>query len=285
MNQSDISFIGIDLAWSPRNRTGAAVVRGGAGGGTLVDSALLGGDPEIAAYVATWAGTGAAIVAVDGPLLVPNETGRRPGEAELSRAFGRYQAGAHPANRRRLAIDGVVRGEALVATLAAHGFTYAPAIAAGARAREVVEVYPHPAMVTIFELERTLKYKAKPKRGAGERLAEWRRYLAYLDGLADADPPLRGQSALTEQDVAALRGRRLKDFEDRVDALMCAYIGLYAFRWGAARCRVFGTSDGGSIFTPVPKTMLEQPGADTSGRISQTTTSTRGQPESPGTDA
>ena len=28
MDQSEIIFIGVDLAWSPRNRTGAAVVRG-----------------------------------------------------------------------------------------------------------------------------------------------------------------------------------------------------------------------------------------------------------------
>jgi predicted RNase H-like nuclease len=270
VDNSYCTFIGVDLAWSPRNPTGAAVLRGDAGGAELIDHALLGDNRSIVDYIARHAGDRPAIVAVDAPLCVPNEAGRRPGEAEIGRAFGRYQAGAHPANRRRLAFDGVVRGEALVAALAERGFTHAPEVAAGgiptpgpepaegdgeAPARQVIEVFPHPAMVALFGLERTLKYKARPGRGADVRLAEWRRYQGYLDALAQADPPLRGQAALTAQDVAALRGRRLKDYEDQVDALMCAYIALYAFRWGAARCQVFGTFEGGYIFTPVPEAM------------------------------
>src|SRR5437868_246951 len=98
-----VTFIGIDLAWSPRNLTGAAVLRGDAGGADLIDHGLLGDDAAISAYIAQHAGEGPAIVAVDAPLWVPNETGRRPGEAEIGRAFARYQAGAHPANRSRLA--------------------------------------------------------------------------------------------------------------------------------------------------------------------------------------
>jgi predicted RNase H-like nuclease len=250
-----ITFIGIDLAWSPRNLTGAAVLRGGAGGAELIDHGLLGDDSSIAEYIALHAGEAPAIVAVDAPLWVPNATGRRPGEAEIGRVFARYQAGAHPANRSRLAFDGIVRGEALVAALVAHGFLHAPEIAAGVPVRQVIEVFPHPAMVALFGLERSLKYKAKPRRGADMRLSEWRRYQAYLAALSAADPPLHGHAALIDQDVAALRGRKLKAYEDQIDALMCAYIALYAFRWGAARCRSFGTFDGGYIFTPVPEGM------------------------------
>jgi len=253
--ENNILFIGIDLAWSPRNLTGAAVLRGGANGAELIDHCLLGTDAAIAEYIARHAGAGPAIVAVDAPLWVPNETGRRPGEAELGQAFARYQAGAHPANRSRLAFDGIVRGEALVAGLAELGFVHAAEVVAGAPVRQVIEVFPHPAMVALFSLDRTLKYKARPRRGADLRLSEWRRYQNYLDALAAADPPLHGQAALTAQDVAALRGRRLKDYEDQVDALMCAYIALYAFRWGAARCRSFGTFEDGYIFTPVPEGM------------------------------
>jgi predicted RNase H-like nuclease len=257
MHANLTTFIGVDLAWSPRNPTGAAALRGDAGGAELIDHALLGDDRSIVDYVARHAGEGPAIVAVDAPLWVPNQDGRRPGETELGRAFGRYQAGAHPANRRLLAFDGVVRGEALVAALAQCGFTHAPEVVAGAPTRQVIEVFPHPAMVALFGLHRTLKYKAKPGRTADLRLGEWRRYQRHLDALAQDDPPLRGQAALTARDVAALRGRRLKDYEDQVDALMCAYIGLYAFRWGMSRCQVFGTFEGGYIFTPVPRAMWQ----------------------------
>jgi predicted RNase H-like nuclease len=253
-----ITCIGIDLAWSPRNLSGGAVIRGDATGGVLAQTDLLGDDQQIVDYIERHTGVGPVIVAVDAPLRVPNETGRRPCEAEIGRVFGRYQAGAHPANRRRLAFGGVVRGEALVAALERLAFTYVSAVAAGAAVRQIVEVFPHPAMIGLFNLQRTLKYKAKPNRSFDERLSEWGRYQAYISDLATADPPLHGQETFMAREVAGLTGRRLKAYEDQVDALLCAYIALYAFRWGKARCRVFGTLEEGSIFTPVPEEMLLQ---------------------------
>jgi predicted RNase H-like nuclease len=248
-------FIGLDLAWSPRNSTGAAVIVGDATGGALVDVATLGDNAAIVAYIERFAGPEPAIVAVDAPLWVPNQVGRRRAESELARVFRAYEAAPHPANRQRLAFDGVVRGETLVAALAARGFTHRPAIDAKLELRQVIEVFPHPAMITFFDLTRTLKYKAKPKRSLELRIAEWRRYQAYLLALRDASPSLHGHEELLAQDVWQLRGRQLKRYEDQVDALCCAYIALYGFCWGAARCRTFGTLEEGYIFTPVPEVM------------------------------
>lgn len=250
-----IVCIGLDLAWSPRNPSGAAVVVGDAAGGTLRETAILGGDSEIVAYVLRHAPPGPALVAVDAPLRVPNEHGRRPAEAELGRVFGRYEAGAYPANRRLLAREGRVRGETLVAALGAHGFAEAPAIEASQPARQITEVYPHAAMIGLFGLSRTLKYKARPHRAPEERVAAWRCYQQHLAHLHQADPPLRGLADLLAQDVAALRGQALKHYEDRIDAVLCAYIALYAFRWGAARCGTFGTLAEGHIFAPLPEAL------------------------------
>ncbi|HET9223060.1 MAG TPA: DUF429 domain-containing protein, partial [Roseiflexaceae bacterium] len=69
------------------------------------------------------------------------------------------------------------------------------------------------------------------------------------------DPPLHGLGDWLDVDVDQLSGRRLKDYEDQTDAIMCAYVALYAFRWGAARCRAFGTIEDGYIFTPVPESL------------------------------
>ncbi len=251
-----MKFIGLDLAWSPRNPTGGAVIEGDEHGGTFVDSALLSDDASLIAYVEQHASDGPAIVAVDAPLHVPNETGRRLGEAELGAVFAKYQAGAHPANRQRLAFDGVVRGEALVATLEARGFTHAPMIEGGMPVRQVIEVFPHPAMIALFGLQRTLKYKVKPNRSRDDIMAAWQQYHSHLRDLASADPPLHDHEQLLDENLTSLRGKRLKDYEDRIDALMCAYIALYAFHWGAARCRVFGTMEAGYIFTPVSLKMI-----------------------------
>lgn len=251
-----VVFIGIDLAWSPRRQSGAAVVIGDAQGGRLLaPPQLLGDDRAIVDYIARHGGSGPAVVTVDAPLLVPNQHGRRMAEAAIDAAFRVYEAGAHPANRRLLSYDGNIRGETLVAHLRELGFSYSDRIDAGERRRIVVEVFPHPAMVALFGLPRTLKYKARPQRPIELRHAEWRRYQRYLIELTRADPPLHGHQALLELDPASLGPGALKGYEDRIDALFCAYIGLYAARWGATRCRVFGNLEQGSIFTPVPEAL------------------------------
>lgn len=244
-------YIGLDLAWSERNPSGLACLSGDPTGATLVDPPATLRDLEaIVDYVDRRVADGPAIIAVDAPLRVPNATGCRPADAALTAAFRRYEAGAHPANRRLLARHGVVRGERLVELLESLGFRYVAQIEAGAEDRLVTEVFLHPAMIALFGLERTLKYKARPGRAMGLRLTEWRRYQTYLRALRDADPPLRGHIPLLDADVTALRGRALKTYEDRLDALFCAYIALYAHRWGAARCWVFGDARHGSILTP-----------------------------------
>ncbi len=60
------------------------------------------------------------MISVDAPLRVPNQTGGRACERELSASWRRYDAGPYYANRKNLALDGVVRGEALVIAFAEH---------------------------------------------------------------------------------------------------------------------------------------------------------------------
>lgn len=250
-------YIGLDLAWSPRNLSGGAVIqsRSLAQGGQLIDVALLDTNDAILSYVQRFAQNVQSLglqiwIGVDAPLRVPNLTGRRQAEAQISQAFRVYHAGAHPANRQLLMRDGVVRGEVLVAGLQALGIPHKTQFEPGSHA--VVEVFPHPAMVTLFELAKVLPYKAKPKRDWATRLGAWRQYQQHLAALKTADPPLTGIDDLVSQDVETLKGKKLKNYEDQMDAVICAYIALYAHRWGSKRCRVFGTLADGSIFTPVP---------------------------------
>lgn len=245
-------FIGLDLAWSARNLTGAAVVEGDASHGRLVASTLLHGDDDVISFVLRKAADGPALVTIDAPLIVPNHTGRRPAEAEIGRTFARHQAGAHPANRTRLAVDGVVRGEAIVRRLENHNFLHRAEVEPRVPVRQVLEVYPHPAMVSIFNLSRTLKYKARPNRTPDERIRELARYLACLRSLECAEPALVGADELLGRETAGLIKARLKDYEDLLDGLMCAYVGHYLWRWGMARARVFGDIRRGYITTPIP---------------------------------
>jgi predicted RNase H-like nuclease len=246
-------FLGLDLAWSPRNRSGVALLQGGAEGAEVLDVRLLGGDAEILDYVQAHVQQEAAVIAIDAPLRVQNQRGCRTAEKALNRVFRTYQAMTHPANRQLLEYGGVVRGEVLVQGLAEMGFALMSTLNQKPGERQIVEVFPHAAMVAIFGLDQILRYKAKPKRSRLERLQEWQRYQNLLRSLSNHDPWLRGQEKILDQEVNLLRGQNLKNYEDQVDALMCGYIALFGFRWGKLRCQSFGCDAEGAIFTPVPK--------------------------------
>ena len=183
-------FVGIDLAWSPRNRSGGAVIS--ADGRLLCATATLGDDEEILDFVGSLTPNGVAgLIAVDAPLAVPNETGSRPCDRQVAAVFGPFQAGPYPANRRNLARYGGLRGEAITQRLKPLGFHHNPDISLREAGRRVIEVFPHPATVSLFNLDRTLKYKARPGRSYPFRWRELSRLRDHLAGLGDADPPLR----------------------------------------------------------------------------------------------
>jgi predicted RNase H-like nuclease/predicted ArsR family transcriptional regulator len=215
---------------------------------------VLGSDVEILRFVADHLPAhAAAVVAIDAPLCVPNERGKRDCDHDVSLAWGPYDAGAYPANRWLLAVDGVVRGESLAAALAAdHGFTQAAPLPLRGAGRYVCEVFPHPAHVALFGLGRTLKYKHKAGRSAEDAAAEFVRYQQLLAGLNKADPPLAGLEPWTSVDPAALRGRARHELEETLDAVTCAYVAWYAWWHGPARQQVFGSVGAGHILTPLP---------------------------------
>lgn len=257
-------YIGIDLAWGSKNTTAAVVLDGDpAVGGTLIASAdSLLTDDEILTFVQDNDIGGGLLVAIDAPTIVPNETGRRPCEAILSRCMAKAQAGPHPSNRTLLSgPDGTVRGERIAAALAAQGLPQTPyldSLPSDKPPRAAFEVFPHPAHVALFDLEKTLKYKAKPKRTSETRHAEYRRYADFLLALDHSDPPLllpeEGDFQVGRA-TEPLRPAALKCYEDALDALTCAYIALYFHRWQTEKCAILGDLETGFIVTPVNETM------------------------------
>jgi predicted RNase H-like nuclease len=242
--------IGLDLAWSDRNRTGGAVLRNGH---LVAWSGRLTSDEAILAFVGEAMPAGnTAVVAIDAPLRVPNETGRRMCDHQVSVAWGRYDAGAYPANRRLLAPAGIVRGEALVAALGARfGCVETAPIPLRGSGRYVCEVFPHPAHVALFALPRILKYKRKPGREHASMLAEFERYRSLLANLASADPPLCGLDELLAIDLNQRRGQGLREVEEALDAVTCAYVAWYAWWHGPTRQQVYGSVEAGHILVPV----------------------------------
>lgn len=240
------AFLGIDLAWSARNASGLAALHLVNGRAVLAESPCLARtDAELMAFVRRYAAHTTLIVAIDAPLCVPNSAGKRLGDALISRAFGKYGAGAHPANRTLLGKynGGVLRGEWLIAQLAALAIQHTPHITARPEGRFAFEVYPHAAMIGLFRLPRALRYKRKQGLSKAAQEAAWQQYAQHLRALANAVPPLDLPDDL-------LRGAWRKAEEDKRDALLCAYLALHHWWHADAFWQVYGTLAEGYIVAP-----------------------------------
>jgi predicted RNase H-like nuclease/ppGpp synthetase/RelA/SpoT-type nucleotidyltranferase len=249
-----VRYIGIDLAWGTRRPTGLAVLDEA---GHLLHLSTAGGDEEIVATLTPYA-AGDCLVALDAPLVVTNATGARACEAALNADFARFHAGAHPSNTGKPEFSQGTRGARICAAL---GLDVNPR---SGRARRGIEVYPHPATIALFGLPRTLKYKDKPGRTFAERQAALLRLMTLLESRASADPPLHlSQSPAWRNLRAGVEGARRKSelrvAEDQVDAVLCAYIALFADRH-PDRTITYGDLETGYIVTPA---LREPTAADT----------------------
>ena len=235
-------FLGLDLAWSDRNPSGLAAIDEA---GTILDlRADLRSDTDVLAWIRAWLGT-RGVIGIDMPTVVRNPGGARRAENELRAVFGRFGAGPHPANRARFPDGG--RAARFIAELAGDGVVETTQIAPRDPRLIAVEVFPHPAHVRLFDLPGIFKYKKKA-RPWPDVLREWERYRAALATLAQADPPLVLDERIPER--VGMRG--YKRWDDTLDALSCAYIAAFLWRWGSAapHARVFGDLAEGYIVVP-----------------------------------
>ena len=233
-------FVGLDLAWGEKNQTGVAVVDAD---GRLLHVGVAQDDASIRLPSRPYIGDD-CLVAIDAPLIVTNPTGHRPGEAALNRDFHRFDAGAHPAIYRQARVQ--ESPWRAIADASASTWTRSRP-----RARRAIEVYPHPATVVLFGLEKTLKYKRGAVRGSPARAA------AVDDadrGTRRGDPRLRVNRnvawvELRKRVEAATRPSQLDRDEDPVDAVMCAYVGLYWYH-RPDDVTIYGDFETGYIVTP-----------------------------------
>ena len=120
-------------------------------------------------------------------------------------------------------------------------------------ARRAIEVYPHAATVVLFRLPRTLKYKAKPGRSLDQLKSELLLLMDGVEGLAHAPVPLQVAGpdwvGLRRQVLAAQRKSDLRRAEDPIDAVVCAYVALYAVRCPDG-VTIYGDVATGCIVTP-----------------------------------
>jgi predicted RNase H-like nuclease len=240
-----VVFVGVDLAWGTTAPTGLATVDGD---GELLDLAGAVSDDQVVDWLGRWT-AGPCLVAFDAPLVVTNATGSRECEKLVGRYFGRFGASCYPSNTANPAFADGGRAARLSRRLGLAVSTDSTA------PRRAIEVYPHPATIVLFGLPRLLRYKDKPGRVFADLREQMAQLLDHVEGLDASDVALRvaGHAdwrAIRETVERATRKADLRRVEDRVDAVICAYIALMTVTRPHAMRTLVG-ADGGYIVTPV----------------------------------
>ncbi|MEH2151847.1 DUF429 domain-containing protein [Nostoc sp.] len=238
-----MKFIGIDLGWRSQP-SGLCCLEWIEGQLQLLDLDRK----DAIADILTWIDQSVqpnepAIIAVDAPTLIPNATGSRLPDKLSHKYFGKYHAGCYPANQNLPFAERTVN---FGLELELRGFAHAPTIEPQKLSRYQIEVFPHPAIVNLFNLERILKYK---KGRLSERRLELIKLQNYLlNILPSLSPSLRlGGSFPSEIPTT---GATLKAVEDQLDSLICAYVSAYWWYWGEQRNLVLGDRTTGYIIIP-----------------------------------
>ncbi|WP_083338287.1 DUF429 domain-containing protein [Ensifer sp. LCM 4579] len=186
------------------------------------------------------------LIAVDMPLSKMPIVGRRPSDDAVSKAYGGRKCGTHSPNVERPGqISDILRDQAQRA-----GYPLATKVI-GIPA--LIEVYPHPALVELACARERLPYKAQkvgaywpsssPLERKGKLIDQWSQILTLLEA------EISGLDAMLPLPNTSTRSVELKAFEDMLDAVICAWIGICAMEGRAA---AFG-DDASAIWVPTAR--------------------------------
>ncbi|WP_311273385.1 MULTISPECIES: DUF429 domain-containing protein [unclassified Rhizobium] len=236
------AVLGLDAAWTLTHPTGVALVVNGGEGWELADVAgsyseflAAAGDPPILRHqgsvpdpaalisaASSKSGCTVDLVAVDMPLSMTPIIGRRVSDNIISSIYGARGAGTHTPSVLR---PGKVSDE-LLTGFDKIGYPLAVSEISGP---SIVEVYPHPALIELANAARRLPYKhSKIGKYWPNEIPDDRRQLLFdvwqqIIELLDAR--IRGVKAALVSPSSEARGYEMKAFEDKLDAVVCAWVG------------------------------------------------------------
>jgi len=247
------NFIGIDLAWqSDRNNSGAVCLQGDSQFVEIKEiSKPLFTLKDLQEFVQNNTEQ-STIIAIDAPLVIENQAGQRPCETLIGRRYGYADASAHTSNLNKFP---KARSVEFARTLEELGYSHCPSPHNSEHGfKWFFEVYPHPAHVVLFGRTRIIKYKKGRISDRRAGLSEFRdsiqHHLSIHSPCLIMSPAL---SAFFSIELTTLAGKALKHYEDSLDALLCAYLAAYFWKWGYDRCEMIGDLQTGYIINPRPQ--------------------------------
>lgn len=184
-------------------------------------------DPEqlIQAAASISGGVPPDVVAVDMPMATTPFVTRRTADNLVSSTFGGQWCSAHSPTADRPGAIGMVLSEGCERL----GYPLAVATDAPGAHPRLIEVYPHPALLTLLALQRRFEYKASKARkfwpelnlqGRKDRLLEQYELLLARLGETIVGIDLKLPHPTEVSSISAL-----KRYEDALDALVCCWVG------------------------------------------------------------
>jgi predicted RNase H-like nuclease len=276
MSVSLRGVLGIDAAWTSTQPSGvAAAVQGEDGwrlaaveasygefiaraeGADPLSERPMGAAPDAVALLdaaSKICGRPIDLVGVDMPMARHPIVGRRPSDRCVSEAYGAKHAATHsPSALRPGKISDALRlgfEEAGYPLRAKDGAAEPPKSG-------LIEVYPHPALIEFLGANRRLEYKAakarkywpdvpsNPKLSANDRRVKLRE---VWSGIVEAlDAIMRGVAVALPLPADEDRGWRLKAYEDKLDAVVCAAVAIACL---TGKAKAFGDADS-AIWVPI----------------------------------
>jgi predicted RNase H-like nuclease len=261
--------LGIDAAWTLTQPSGVALVAENATGWRLTAVASsyqhflaladkkqqqaeirpAGSSPDVPALLnaaSALSNRPVDLVAIDMPLAQTPIIGRRNSDNAVSRAYGGRKCGTHtPSPSRPGVISDNLRRDFEIA-----GYPLRMDDWIG---RGLIEVYPHPALLELAGAKERLPYKAakvriywqsaSPQQRRENLYRQWTQIIALLES------EIAGVTIAFPQIEVTASGRQVKAFEDSLDAVVCAWIGVCALQ---GRAVAFGDQDS-AIWIPAPR--------------------------------
>ncbi|TPK80391.1 DUF429 domain-containing protein [Mesorhizobium sp. B2-4-18] len=255
--------MGIDAAWTAAQPSGVALAVEVPGGwqlratassysafcalsGNTRRSGLIGEASEALEAAEALVGSPVDLVAVDMPLSRKPIVARRASDDAVSRAYGHRWAATHTPSAIR---PGPV-SDKLRTSFELKGYELRTS---GSVVSGLVEVYPHPALIEFASAERRLPYKFGNRRSYWPdetpkvRALNIQRQMSAIAALMENE--LRSvAAAMPELDFERASGREWKAYEDMLDAVVCAAVGICVLE---GRAVPFG-DDQSAIWIPKP---------------------------------
>jgi len=249
-------YLGLDMAWAPRNSSGGAVMEArGDHSLELVSSSSLRAHEDILQWISRNRGRHGTILAVNAPIIVENTGGQRPADALLHQHFGSHYVDEYQVNTVNASHPRTI-GRALMRM----GFDPDP----NSEHDRVIETYNQPTQILLFGFDRPIRLKTGPVGARKDAVARFRESMDEL--LADADPTLLDSDAweaLLHADLPSSNGSRVGELEEQLNAALCAYTAGFLDLRGPGDCAFLGDLRDGYVLLPTTRKPAAEPAATT----------------------